>query len=467
MKKFSSKKLKLYSTVLLVVFLLQFLGTNTNLTVSSMNNNHDIDNDLKATLTDGIWIHDDAELASYSTPGGEGTPANPYVIEDLVIDTSDPVAIRIEDTTKHFDVVNCTVTAMWGIYLDNVTGATAEIRNNTAINCDAVGIYLYRANGTWIQDNILINNGRGMEVRESYVVFISNNYVSSEDAGIFIYRSPYASLTSNEMHGDGINLNFNQLDDLLTIAISTCTVNSEPVLFSKSESDFTTTSNYGQIIIINGTNINIVDQTLTNLDIGMSLWFSMNLEVSNCKFGVGDIGIEAIFVDTLTITDCEFDSLSDGIYTDQAYNYQIYLNNFEDSSTGVYVSGSGEVNIYKNNFYNNSQGGVVLDYCFECNIYWNNFTDNGEDTGYQALDDGRNVNFDNLWYNNVTMTGNWWNDYIGSGNYTIEGSPIVNYDLYPLAEPYYIIPEFSVSFWLVLASVMFFVVAIPILRKRK
>jgi len=417
---------------------------------------------IKAPLTDGIWIHNDAELIAASS-GGIGTPADPYLIKDLVINTTDTVAIRIEDTTLHFEVVNCTVTASWGIYLDNITSSTAKIRNNTAINCDAVGIYLYHADATWIQENILLNNGRGIEIRNSLVVFINNNYISSQDTGIYIYRSNYASLTDNEMYGDGIGLNFNNLDDLLSLAMSTCTVNSKPILFSKSESDSTISTEYGQIIIINGSNINIVDQSLTNVDQGMIVWYGKNIDVSNCYFSSGDVGIQAYVVDNLVVSDCEFENLSDGIYTGGVINNNFYQNNFEDNTNGISVSESGAVKIHKNNFYNNTQVGVYIDDSVDCIIYWNNFTDNGDDTGYQAYDGGIGT----LWYNNITMTGNWWSDYSGTGNYTIQGNPDNNYDLYPLAEPFSIIPEFPVSFWLIFASVSFLTIVIPVLRKRK
>ena len=420
--------------------------------------------EIDAPLSEGIWIHNDNELELASSSGTGGS-SDPYMIEDLVIDTDDLVAIRIEDTTKHFEIRNCTVKARWGIYLDNVTGGTAEIRNNTAHNCESDGIYLYRSNGTWIQDNILFNNWRGMEIRESYVVFINNNYVQSEDAGIFIYRSPYASLTDNEMHGDGININFNSLDDAVTIVESGSTVNDEPVLFLKNTDSFTTSIEYGQIILINCSSIDVTGQTLTNIDIGMTMYFCIDIEITDCIFGNGDTGIEVIFVDTLVVTDCDFINLSDGIYIVDGYDHLIFLNNFEDNTDGIYADGAGGLTIERNNFYNNSYGGVELEYCYWCNIYWNNFTDNGYDSGYQALDDENSPSFPNLWYENNSNTGNWWSDHI-SGNYSIYGSSGL-FDLYPLSTPYYLIPEFSMDFWIIITSFILFAFIIPVFRKRK
>jgi parallel beta-helix repeat protein len=107
---------------------------------------------LEATITSTIYIHNNAELQalaiSCSGSPGSGSPADPWIIRDLVINTTDTLGLRIDDTTEYFEILNCTVTASWGIYLDNLADSTARIRNNTVINCDSYGIYLYMANGT-------------------------------------------------------------------------------------------------------------------------------------------------------------------------------------------------------------------------------------------------------------------------------------------------------------------------------
>ena len=62
-------------------------------------------------------------------------------------------------------------------------------------------------------------------------------------------------------------------------------------------------------------------------------------------------------------------------------------------------------------------------------IHNNNFTDNMYEGSSQAYDDG----FRNTWYDTETMEGNYWSDYDGTGNYSIDGSA-GSVDLYPFEE---------------------------------
>ncbi len=69
-----------------------------------------------------------------------------------------------------------------------------------------------------------------------------------------------------------------------------------------------------------------------------------------------------------------------------------------------------------------------------CNniIHHNNFISNFAGTGQaQATDHGAC----NIWYDETTLEGNYWNDWDGEGNYSIDGTANCC-DLYPLAKPY-------------------------------
>ena len=195
-------------------------------------------NNLDATIIHTVYVHNDAELQALAVDG-TGTPVDPWIIRDLVINTTDTLGLRIDDTTEHFEILNCTVTASWGIYLDNIADSTAKIKNNTVIDCSSYGIYLNKANGTWIEENNLIDNSRGIVINYCYLTFILGNYCSNEDVGIFIRDSPYASLTNNVLVGDGIEVDFDNLEDMLTVASSGDTVNGKPFILSKSiENEF-------------------------------------------------------------------------------------------------------------------------------------------------------------------------------------------------------------------------------------
>ena len=66
--------------------------------------------------------------------------------------------------------------------------------------------------------------------------------------------------------------------------------------------------------------------------------------------------------------------------------------------------------------------------CILNEIYLNAFIDNsfGNSQGYEY-----SVTNNNRWYNEIILQGNYWSNYLGSGNYTIDGNTDTE-DIYPL-----------------------------------
>ncbi len=419
---------------------------------------------INASSPDGITINGDGDFVTYAV-SGDGGSSTPWIIRDLDIDTSDLYALRIVDTTHHFEIRNCTLKSNnWGIYLDNVAGGTSRIENNTVYECNSVAIYLMDTNGSWIVDNNLIDNHRGISTYYCYVTHIIDNYLNNRDAGIFSRYSPYTSLSGNQMYGDGFEIDDDSVEDLLTIAVSTTTVNDKPLLFSKSAVGSIPSDDYGQIILVNGSSVVIDFQDIMDVDIGISLWYCKEVHVTDCTFDNVQVGVEMINAESCSVTSCSFFDGSDGVFLDDGYDNLIYLNTFEQLSNGVGISASNYTRVVANDFYNNSQEGAYFDGSHHSQIYWNNFTDNNNEN-IQAYDsDGSN----NTWYNSVTQEGNYWDDFV-SGTYPIDGDS-GSEDLYPLSGPYILIPEFSfemLGLWGLLISITFFLILIPYFRKRK
>ena len=131
----------------ILVILLYAMLTPVSLQADNQTPSANNESILDATITSTVYVHNDAELQALAVDG-TGTPVDPWIIRVLVIDTTDILGLRIDDTTEHFEILNCTITAGWGIYLDNIADSTARIKNNTVINCNSYGIYLNKANGT-------------------------------------------------------------------------------------------------------------------------------------------------------------------------------------------------------------------------------------------------------------------------------------------------------------------------------
>ena len=75
-------------------------------------------------------------------------------------------------------------------------------------------------------------------------------------------------------------------------------------------------------------------------------------------------------------------------------------------------------------------------------LHHNNFLGNNIGGTSQALDDDITGSPFVTWYDTATNEGNFWDDYSGTGNYSIDGTAN-NYDPYPLNAEVVIITEFS------------------------
>jgi len=131
--------------------------------------------------------------------------------------------------------------------------------------------------------------------------------------------------------------------------------------------------------------------------------------------------------DNINITDNIFRNA--GIMFNLVNRFNVSNNIFTDGDIAI-NTGTETQNGYivDNSFLNYESYGVRMNlYSHNVNIYYNNFTNNNIDGVSQACDDGAN----NTWYNDETKKGNFWSDYSGEGNYTIDGSAKA-FDPYPI-----------------------------------
>ncbi len=145
-----------------------------------------------------------------------------------------------------------------------------------------------------------------------------------------------------------------------------------------------------------------------------------------------------------------------GIYLVESEKIKIIDNTCHgNTEEGILIEySSNECEIVNNNISNNLDEGISLYRSDGCLLYFNllqenggygiriysdsdnnlihnnNFVDNNLGGTSQAFDDGTSNN----WYDLTYLEGNYWSDWIGTGNYSIDGSA-VTVDLYPLDEP--------------------------------
>jgi len=163
------------------VFILLLILTIPDPTLDGL---EDMDVELPA-LTDSAAILIERNTAFNSTNGvssGNGTAEDPYIIENLYINSSANSGIRVAYTDKHFIIRNCT----W----------------NSSLSF-TYGIYLVRADNATIYNCTISGATKGgIEIGNSENVLIKNCNISDNTAGIRCYTSSNVTMENNVFQGN-------------------------------------------------------------------------------------------------------------------------------------------------------------------------------------------------------------------------------------------------------------------------
>lgn len=207
--------------IILMVIIISFIGfIQIQINITRFTNHLDVHLTLRADLP--IFIDGDNQLNN-SADSGFGNETHPYIIENKVID-GDPECIRIQNTSAHFIVRNCTFnfsnTGANGIHFQNVTNgkitnctistntgsgiylvsSTKNVITSNSINLNNVhGIYLgSSSNENIITNNTVINNlASGIHLSNSHNNTLLNNTANDNDNGFYLQQATNNTLTDN------------------------------------------------------------------------------------------------------------------------------------------------------------------------------------------------------------------------------------------------------------------------------
>ncbi|MHA1401270.1 MAG: right-handed parallel beta-helix repeat-containing protein [Candidatus Heimdallarchaeaceae archaeon] len=361
---------------------------------------------LTLTAHDPIEIASDAEFSIFP---GAGTPDDPYIIEGFNIATTSNYGIYIYDTTKYFIVRNCFVDASYiGIYIYNTTDGTATITNNTCSN-NNYGIYLWYSNSATLTNNTCSNNNwygiylsysdsatltnntctnnnyggiylvhsdsptltnntcssnyEGIYLSYSDSATLTNNTCSSNYEGIYLSYSDSATLTNNIFLNNGLYITGN-LDNLLSHTISNNYVNGKLLGYFTNIQDIAIdVPIYGQLFIINGTNVTIKNQVITNTSTGITVIYSQATTITNNTCSINNYGIYLWSSDFATLTNntCSNNNCT-GIYLSYSDSATLINNTCSNNWHGILLDYSDSATLTNNTCSNNDCAGILLDY---------------------------------------------------------------------------------------------------------
>jgi parallel beta-helix repeat protein len=374
-------------------------------------------------------INNDAEFAAMAAAEGwvgDGSPGNPYIIEDYEIDGDGyGYCIYIGNTTASYIIRNCRLSNasgnagnyFWdsglGLYdapngvltkniIENCTGdafhvvgtTDLTITQNDFLNSTGSGVYLESSTGNTLDDNTFDNNNYGLEMSAgSDSNTVTNNRFTNNFEGIDLWNCD----------GNVISNNYGSDNSLFAYLFSWCEGNE---ILNNTIVD----SNAGIYLQSNCNGNTIQNNTITDMtqegliiESSSSNTIESN-DVQRCREGIYTIlgTLNTISNNTLS------NNSNDGIYLDPSSDQNTISNNTiaDNGDYGILmISADFNIIIY-NDIINNTDYGIYVEVTADDNeIHHNTLSDNsGGDV--QAYDDGTN----NVW-DDGTGEGNLWGDY--------------------------------------------------------
>ncbi|MHA2295649.1 MAG: NosD domain-containing protein [Candidatus Hodarchaeales archaeon] len=353
-----------------------------------------------------------------------------------------------------------------GIY-DSVSSIVA---NNTCQN-NSVGINIDDSVSSIVANNTCQNNSVGINIDDSVSSIVANNTCQNNEwSGLYIDNSENSIVANNSFHRDGLLLEDDPVDVLLSLSIVNNQVNGHPLGFLTNEYNLTVTTSYGQLIMVNCIDMIVKEQNCSNIITGIALHYCSRVQLMNntCQNNEQDgIGIYDSAFSIVANNTCQnneqvgiriYDSASSIVANNTCQNNgwsgiriyhsasSIVANNTCQNNgwSGINIYDSASSVVANNTCQNNEQDGISI-HSSDLSIIYRNLIVNNQrglnlkstavvlyhnffiSNSVQAIDDGTG----NRWYAYETREGNYWSDYSGIGPYEISGSAGAS-DPYPI-----------------------------------
>ncbi len=455
MKKQSKQSKVSIRRFLCVSILIVGISIFSSMRINATTVSYDPSSYSSLTLHDPIYINSDSGLEVFL---GTGTVEDPYVIDSYNITTTSNYGIHITDTTKFFIIRNCYVDADYdGIHINDVADGTATVINNTCNN-NWNGIVLWHSGSSTVANNTCSNNNKGIYIFDSSSSTVANNTCNNNYwNGICIYESGSSTVANNTFSNCGLYISESTVDAYLSYTVENNWVNGKKLGFY-TNLDSTTIAEpvYGQLILVNCTNVTVRDQILNDTSLGLFLYSCTSSVIINntCNNNKQGILLSSSGSSTVANNTCS-NNVDGSIHLHDSGSSTVANNTCSNNHQSILLSSSGSSTVSNNTCSNNNDWGILLDSSASCVftynllqenkehgiflrsgsdnnlIHHNTFVDNNLGGTSQAFDEGAN----NLWYDYTIQEGNYWSDWSGIGSYSIDGSVYYVIDPYPLDEP--------------------------------
>ncbi len=328
------------------------------------------------------------------------------------------------------------------------TCTNCEFVGNTVIGSGEEGIWLVRGANCSIEENEFAEKNIGIVLLGSNDTLISrNNIHDSVYYGLEIYSCGDTQLVENTFLNDGVGLHlwgwgwdghYISGRDFVTAdyVFQDNTVNGKLLgFFDDLDGGTIDGTPYGQVILLNCSNLAIDHGAIANSSIGVQILFSDNctlthMTIANCSAA----GAWVAESNGTRVLDCIFSSnVDNGLFFERSFEALVANSSISGSRIGLGLWSSGLCTILNNTLTSNTWGtefdstsdcvfvnntvlynkvGVYLaEACYNNVIY-------GNSIGWNEWHNAQSDNYGNQWDDGINR-GNRWSDYGGSGVYEI------------------------------------------------
>ncbi len=461
----------------LLIFALLFQFSNSG--IMGMNTDKEQNSEIKLYSTAGIVIND-TNIVSYSS-SGTGVANDPYIIDNLMINTTDSLAVDFKgvSSTSYYVLRDShLIGSTYGVYFhDSMTGK-ASVINCTVEGALSIGgpnaLYLTIHNNT-LKARQSSNFREGVKFTNN-VVYLTSDYSSSiflvrdennivEDnifygnaSSIRINRVTNTTFRNNILYSSGFYFSDDEIEYILNNTFENNIINGKPFGFLYNQNDETITDDqYGQIYLVNSTNVLIENHSFSDVYSGIQIYNCTDISVRNVEVKA-NTGIYAENVEEILIEDSSFEGYRDGMQFEGVNNIIIQNNYITDFEYGLECNYMNNVQINNNTIVNMKEYGfyiadvsnvdinfniitcLMLDEGSEVpiliwsseniTVFYNVFISTGNQTAHMA-EEWSTTNI--MWYDATSEIGNFWSNWNKTGTYAIEGDG-GNVDLYPFLD---------------------------------
>jgi len=236
--------------------------------------------------------------------------------------------------------------------------------NNTVYGIIQIGIGFGNSRNNRLIDNSLYGCKRGITLYDCRNITSINNTIRSNGSqGFSIVYSRNITLKNNRLEGCGISLGGNSVEYWNSHDIDMSNfVNNRSVAYYPNANDVHVLENAGQIILANCTNLEIADQYLFRINVGLLIGFSSDIHIKNNVFDMNLLyGMKSEYSQRMEIFQNNFTNNYDAIYLKNCEFNFIHNNNFSNDNRDCIEMHESHNNVIENNTIFNNTFGLVLD----------------------------------------------------------------------------------------------------------